>query len=312
MSIASPPDAMAYTRLMQQAWEQWAASLSGHSPSLNAAGEEQIERLLSGLKGYFGLLESLQSQVGSDAAGEQWRSLLGGIFGGGQPFTQAFGEASALAGGGPQAWMEAWSRMQSPLQSGISTMLGMPAFGPAREHQEHAQRLARDVLDYQEQLRRYNQLLARAGRRGAERFEAMLAERTEPGRAVESLRALYDLWVDAAEEGFQEVALSPEWREVYGALVNAQMRVRQGVQQQAERTAREFGLPTRSEVATLGQRLHDLRRQVRNLEERLAGAETARAEPDDPARASGPAARAAGGTRRAAGSRRKSGAPRRP
>ena len=312
MSITSPPDATAYARLMQQAWEQWATGLSSHSSSLNAAGEEQIERLLSGLKGYFGLLESLQSQVGSDATGEQWRSLLGGIFGGGQPFIQAFSEASALAGGGPQAWMEAWSRMQNPLQSGIGTMLGMPAFGPVREYQERAQRLARDLLDYQEQLRRYNQLLARAGRRGAERFEAMLAERTEPGRAVESLRALYDLWVDAAEEGFQEVALSPEWSEVYGALVNAQMRVRQGVQQQSERTAREFGLPTRSEVATLGQRLHDLRRQVRNLEGRLAGAETAREEPDDSAPASGPAARSAGGTRGTAGPRRKPGAPRRP
>ncbi len=285
MTSGLPPEAEAYTQMMRQAWEHWQSGVAGSMAHSNAAGEAQLERMLTALKSYFDLLESLNAQIGSGDPTQQWRSVLGSIFGTGQPFTQAFGDASASAGGGPQAWMDAFAQVLAPMQSAGTALLGMPAFGMAREHQERAQQLARDMLDYREQMRRYNQLLARAGRRGAERFEARLADRTEPGRQIESLRGLYDLWVDAAEEGFQEVALSPEWREVYGKLVNAQMRVRAGVQRQAEGTARELGMPTRTEVDTLGKRLHDLRREVRELKERLergGAAPAAGAEPTPP------------------------------
>lgn len=311
MFTGFPPDGATYARLMQQAWEQWQSSLAGQSPQINAIGEAQIERLLSGLKGYFELLESLQSQLGGADVSEQWRSALGAVFAGGQPFMQAFGDASALAGGGPQAWMDAFAQMQALPQTGATGLLGMPAFGFAREHQQRAQHLTRDMLDYREQMQRYNQLLARAGKLGTAKFEAKLAERTEPGRQIESLRALYDLWVDAAEEGFQEVALSPEWREVYGALVNAQMRVRAGVQQQVEGAARELGMPTRSEVDTLGKRLHDLRRQVRQLESRLAAVGDPASVSRNPGAAAGASATHTAAAKPAAKSARKPGATRR-
>lgn len=265
-----PPGGEQYARLMQQTWEGWQSSLRSQTAGMNETGDAQIERTLAGLKNYFTLLESMQSQLGGAQPAAAWRDTLGGVFGGGQPFTTAFADASQIAGGGPQAWMQSWQQMAAPALSSLRETLSAPGIGLAREHQEHAQKQARDVLDYQQQMQRYNQLLARAGRLGTEKFEAKLAERTEPGRQIESLRALYDLWVDAAEEGFQEVALSSEWREVYGALVDAQMRVRAGTQQQVEQMSRELGVPTRSEINTLGQRLHDLRRQVRQLEARLA------------------------------------------
>src|SRR4051812_1440821 len=124
--------------------------------------------------------------------------------------------------------------------------------------------MAAALVDYQEQNGRYNALILKASQRGFELFESKLAAREEPGRQIDSLRALYDLWVDAAEEGYAEVALSPEFRQVYGELVNAQMRMRSQIQQEVERIATDFGMPTRSELDSIGQRLHDLRREVRN------------------------------------------------
>lgn len=88
----------------------------------------------------------------------------------------------------------------------------------------------------------------------------------EPGFQVDSLKALYDLWVDAVEEAYAEIALSDEFREAYAAQGNTQMRVRQLQQQQVEQWCREIGLPTRSEVATLGQRLQELRRELRRMQ----------------------------------------------
>ena len=155
-------------------------------------------------------------------------------------------------------------RAAAPLLEGLRKDMNLPAFGLAREHQERSQRLLQALTDLQQRMTQYHALLARAGRLAAERLETRLAEHSEPGRQVDSLRALYDLGVDAAaEEAFQEVALSPEYRTVYGALVNAQTRVRSASQAQTEVIAREFGLPTRSEVATLGQRLHEVRRATR-------------------------------------------------
>ncbi|MGH8122753.1 MAG: poly(R)-hydroxyalkanoic acid synthase subunit PhaE, partial [Rudaea sp.] len=100
--------------------------------------------------------------------------------------------------------------------------------------------------------------------RGFELFDGKLAERSEPGRAIDSLRALYDLWVDAAEEAYAEVALSDEFAKVYGELANAQMRARAQIQAEVERVSTDLGMPTRSELNSVHKRLHDLRRELRD------------------------------------------------
>jgi hypothetical protein len=139
----------------------------------------------------------------------------------------------------------------------------MPTFGLQREQQEKQQALMAAMLDSAEQQRRYQALILRANAQGLERLQNKLADHAEPGRQVESLKALYDLWIDSAEEAYAEIALSDEFREVYGAMVNAQMLERQLLQQQLEELCRQLGLPTRSEVDSLGKRLQELRREQR-------------------------------------------------
>ncbi len=65
------------------------------------------------------------------------------------------------------------------------------------------------------------------------------------------------------EEAYAEIALTEEFREVYGEMVNTQMRVRQMQQQQTEQFCQQLGVPTRSEVSSLGERLQALRREFR-------------------------------------------------
>jgi len=189
-----PPGGEQYARLMQQTWEGWQSSLRSQTAGMNETGEAQIERTLAGLKNYFMLLESMQSQLGGAQPATAWRDALGGVFGGGQPFTTAFADASQIAGGGPQAWMQSWQQMAAPALSGLRETLSVPGIGLAREHQERAQKQARDVLDYQQQMQRYNQLLARAGRRGhgKVRGQARRAQRTGAADRV-AARALRPL-----------------------------------------------------------------------------------------------------------------------
>ncbi|MDE1897689.1 MAG: pha synthase subunit protein [Xanthomonadaceae bacterium] len=257
-----------FERLARQSWDAWQGWMKGGATSgavpTAAASSEAAERALAGLKGYFSLLETLWAGAPDAASAGDWRGWMSGVFAGpGQPFAQAFADTSGMAGGGPDAWLAEARRVAEPLLEGLRKDINLPTFGLAREHQERGQRLLQALTDLQQQMAQYHALLARAGRLAAERLEAKLAAHAEPGRQIDSLRALYDLWVDAAEDAFQEVALSPEYRSVYGALVNAQSRVRHESQAQTEVLVREMGLPTRGEVATLGQRLHEVRRTLR-------------------------------------------------
>lgn len=177
----------------------------------------------------------------------------------------------------------------------LQSWLHLPAFGLNREHQERAQALAGAWLDYQEAQKRYDELMLTSARRTFDILEGKLAQREEPGRQIETARALYDLWIDAAEDAFAEVAMSADYRSVYGELVNTQMRVRSGVNGEIERIGATFGLPTRTEVDSLARQVHELKRELRRRDKRSVdiASPTPAANParDEPAAAPARAAR---------------------
>ena len=142
----------------------------------------------------------------------------------------------------------------------------MPAFGFAREHQERAQALAQSQLRWQDALSAWQALMGKASQDAFDRFESKLAEREEPGRQLGSVRALFDLWVDAAEDAYAELALSPEFRRVYGELANAQMRLRADAQAIAEQAATLMGLPGRTELDSAHRKIAELERQLRRIQ----------------------------------------------
>ncbi|HET7930794.1 MAG TPA: class III poly(R)-hydroxyalkanoic acid synthase subunit PhaE [Rhodanobacteraceae bacterium] len=250
--------------------EQWSRMFdAGKAQDSQSA---TVERLLAGARSYFALLQSMAdkgSQGNTDP--HAWADAVRGAFNFpgadaalfDNPLARAMRE---LAGHGAKGFEQMMDGLQ-PAMREARALLDMPAFGYAREHQEHYQRMAKAWLDYQHETNRYNALIARASKRAFELFEDKLAERGEPGRQVDSVRGLYDLWVDAAEDAYAEVALSDEFREVYGALVNAQMRVRKHAQLEVEKVSNDLGMPTRTEIDSLGKRVHELHRAARNRAE---------------------------------------------
>ena len=253
--------------LAQQSWDAWLRQLQ---PPPAAApppvGNEALERTLAGLKGCFDWMQGVAA-AGASQPGADWQTLLKAWAGSGnQPFTQAFnGIDNTAAQGFVQQW-QAW--LQSVQASGFSMPGGMnngpvPSFGLHREQLMQQQELAAAIQAALEANARYQDLIQRANAQGLERLQARLAQRDAASPPIESLKALYDLWVDAAEEAYAEVALSDEFRAAYGEMVNTQMRVRQLQQRQTGQLYRELGLPTREEVSSLGERLQQLRRDLR-------------------------------------------------
>ena len=279
--------------------EQWSRMFTQQGSQ-----SETMERLLAGAKSYFALLQSLATKsagANGNLNAKAWTDTLresfnfpgadASLFD--NPLARALRE---VAGKGAKS-IEELSKGAEPWMREAKALMAMPAFGYLREHQEHYQKFAQAMLDQQQQTNRYNALLARASARAFELIEDKLAARAEPGRQIDSVRALYDLWVDAAEDAYAEIALSDEFREVYGALVNAQMRVRKHVQEEVERVATDLGMPTRSEIDSMGKRLHEVRRELKQRDELAAELAALRAEIEKLKNASGtakaPAKRAA-------------------
>ncbi|MGN6656339.1 MAG: poly(R)-hydroxyalkanoic acid synthase subunit PhaE [Rhodanobacter sp.] len=266
-----------YQALAQQSWDAWTRQFQ-QPPAANpfapppapAAGNDTLERTLAGLKGYFDWMQAAASGGAAQPATD-WRQQLQQMFGGAsQPFAQAFGSIDST---GAEGFMRQWqSWMQAARHGGFGDLPGAhgptPAFGLNREQQMQQQALATAWLESVQATARYQELIQRANTQGMQRLQQKLLE---PGRQVDSLKALYDLWVDASEEAYAEIALSDEFRDVYGEMVNTQMRARQLQQQQTEQICQQLGVPTRSEVSSLGERLQALRREFRASQ---AGAST--------------------------------------
>ncbi len=247
-----------------------------------SGGKQQsaaIEHMLAGAQGYLGMLQSLASASGGPGA-PAFANPFAGSGGGGifppslfdNPFVAA---TSGFGGQGVQSFdqmMQQFASVAGPMFDKTKGVLDLPAFGPQREKIENLQKTARVFIDYQEKSNRYDRLMLKIGQQSFARFQLKLAEREEPGRQIDSVRGLYDLWIDAAEEAYAEIALSEEFREVYAEVVDAQMRVRQQVQGEIEKVCIELGMPTRSEVNSIGERLQALRREFR--EEREVAPET--------------------------------------
>ena len=245
---------------------------------------EQMQQLASRLSG---------QNPTPDTVTAAWREMLGGA--NANPFAQML---SGMDGPGVEGW-DVWVQRLAPLFDASAgegrPWHALPTFGLAREHQERWQGFAHAFADYQRSQQAFQSLLQQASQKAFVQFEARLRSR-DPAQPIDSPRALFDLWIDAAEDAYAEVALSPPFRSAYADMVAGQMRLRQAVQGEIEQLCRQFDLPTRTELDGAHRKLADLERVVRRLRDRIdtleagesAGRPRAAAASTPPRRPTGP------------------------
>jgi polyhydroxyalkanoate synthase subunit PhaE len=248
----------------------------GFNPAPTPPADDFLTRSLASLQAYGGWLQQAAGGgLGQFGNWQQPSAMQPFLAAFNQPFAQTVaGLDSASAFGLDHQWRSWLQAMQRSGMGGVSMPSQMATFGITREMQLDQQAMAAAMNQYAQINARYQTLLQQVNAQGIERLQEMLKEHVEPGKQVESLKALYDLWVDAMEDAYSKMALSEEYRDVFGALVNAQMQVRKLQQQQTEQICRELGIPTRSEVDGLGKRLQQLRRDVSGRRQEVLQADT--------------------------------------
>ena len=246
----------------QDAMNAWAGSAGGAaSPFGNVLDHFKTQN-----RDWFAQMQQVAAQfAGRDHSAQDvaqaWKQALGAA--GANPFPELFRSMRGPGLEGLEQWNEAAAPWLKGMRGEAAATLGMPAFGFTREHQERLQAMAQAQMRWQDTLAAYNDLMSKSSNEAYARFESKLAEREEPGRQISSARALFDLWIDAAEEAYAETALSLEYRQAYGAMVNAQMQLRATVQGIAEQTAGMLGMPGRGELDSAHRKIAELERLVR-------------------------------------------------
>lgn len=205
---------------------------------------------------WMGQIQQLAAQfAGRDAAASDiaraWKAMLGD-----NPFASGIAPAAFM----PMPFFGA---------SGGRGPLDMPAFGYTREHQERMQAFAKTGTEFQQAAQAFQSIIAEAGQDAFSRFESLLAQRTADGKPLESSRALFDLWIDAAEDAYADIALSERFQRAFGEYVNAQMRVRAAMQAEVELACAQWGIPGRGEVDAAHRKIAELQRELRRLRGRL-------------------------------------------
>ena len=252
--------------------------------------EALMDQMMGQGKAFLGMLENVYKAgqgtgMGTGAGGIDFASLAKKTLedmGQQNPFTAGFGSNPfAQSGANPFAFMQNngsafmqqgqmpsfdWSKLTLPggFGAAMPQLMDFPSFGLNREHQERKIEMFKGMKAHFEANKSYNALTLKSMQNGIERMQSKLAERSEPGRELDSMKAVYDLWIDSLEESFAETALSPEFQDAYADLVNTKMRVQASIQKQVALTTGGLGMPTRGEMDSVHKKLADMRRDARS------------------------------------------------
>ncbi|OEY99342.1 MULTISPECIES: class III poly(R)-hydroxyalkanoic acid synthase subunit PhaE [Stenotrophomonas] len=270
----------------QQAIDGWAQLMS--SPG-NRQSEDAVHRFREQAGGWYGTMQQVAAQfAGQDASSadiaQAWRNAVEGQ-GDGLLKWMLQGARGHTQPGGPDLLA-----LLERLQQDLGPWLQSPAFGPGREHQARWQALLRAQQEFQGHASDYVDQIKKALDDAFALFEQRLAEHEQPGNQLTSARAMFDLWIEAAEDAYAKVAMSEPFQKVYASLGNAQMRLRSAAQQEVERLCEAFGLPTRTEMDAAHRRITELERLVRRMAAKAGPEPTAKAKPKKATKAAKPKA----------------------
>lgn len=245
----------------QQAIDGWAQMMPN---AASGPADDAVRRFREQAGGWYGTMQRVAAQfAGRDASSADvaaaWKQAVQGQ-GDGLLQWMLQGARGHTQAGGPDLL-----KLLETLQRDLGPWLQSPAFGPAREHQARWQALLRAQQEYQGHSRDYVEQIKQALDDAFALFEKRLAEHEQPGNQLTSARAMFDLWIEAAEEAYAKVAMSDPFQQVYASLGNAQMRLRAATQQEIERVCDAIGMPTRTEMDAAHRRITELERLVRRM-----------------------------------------------
>lgn len=149
-------------------------------------------------------------------------------------------------------------------------LASLPGLGYLREKHEEFARLYKAWQAHEVAQQKYNAEMARIMLEALAQFEASLANPSATQKPFASLKDVYAHWVNISEDVYARFAASPAHTALYGEVVNTLSAVKREMTVVIDQWAAQMNLPTRAEVDSLHQRMHDMKRELRDMKRILA------------------------------------------
>jgi poly[(R)-3-hydroxyalkanoate] polymerase subunit PhaE len=282
-------------RLWRESLSQWQAAFGPQSArSVQELYGRLMEQGFSYLRVSEELFKAFQNVEAAYKAGADWMTAVNRSF---EQAKDAFSKACADSTGAAQGCMallglpmDTWRRVVSSLslfpgdflqllkqedvrhvadalRLRFEQFLSIPALGYTRESQEQVQEGMRYWVEYEEALRKYTTVFAKVGVRALDLFQRKFLEAASSEQRPDTVRALYDQWVDCAEKAYAEVVSTGEYEELSAAVINSSMALKRHGQLMVDEMLSAMNMPSRRELNTAHERIHRLNREVMALQE---------------------------------------------
>ncbi len=246
----------------------WQGAVSGtEQPTANTAAFQQY--FTKAGETYLNMMQQFYQGTGQakplDQMTKEWTDNLQRFFSGAAQ-TGNMGAGNMGAGKDPFAAIDP-----------LNFFASIPGIGYTREKQEQLNHLYQQWQDYEAKSRDYTASMSKVGLEAVQKFQEYVANPPQDAAPLTSLKEVYTKWVDICEGIYAKYAMTPEYTKLYGEVVNALMAFKKQQNKIIDEAMDQFNLPTRAEVDSLHQRMHDLRREVMALKAALKPAKTASA-----------------------------------
>ena len=200
---------------------------------------------------FFDFLKAFTAQPAAAAAAPDWASL------------------GALLAGQFEQWLKSAPAAGASFASAAGFPGTAPAWPPAVPLGPAAA-AGSDAQDAWELLMRLGQLQGELARHwseiaqgAAQRFIARQSRSGAAGPTAASALALYEAWVECAEEAYASTVRREDFCQLQAQLANTATALLLSQRRQAETLARAWGLPTREEADALQRQIRELQQQLR-------------------------------------------------
>ena len=145
----------------------------------------------------------------------------------------------------------------------IEKYMSMPGLGLSRELQEKVQRCLLSYKRYQEESETFKNAMTEVAVRAMDLLKNKLIEHSKKDDKIDSLKQIYDLWVDCNEECYAEYTLTEDYSKKYGDLVNSMMLYQKDYAEVMEDCYGALNVPSKKDYDDLIKEQHALKQKLK-------------------------------------------------
>ncbi len=144
-------------------------------------------------------------------------------------------------------------------------MLSIPGLGYSRESQDKSNRAIKLWANYQENYQEYQSVMLRLNQEALDLMRDRIISTSKDGESIDSMRQIYDLWIESNEKVYGDYVYTKEYAELNGRLVNSMMAFKKQSHEITEDALSAMHMPTTKSMDELERRHYELRKQVNEM-----------------------------------------------